>query len=210
MLSALTTEIIDLKEELVYQTVESMLSTGENPFKIIEESKKAMEVVGNRFASGEYFLPELIYSAEIFKRITELVKPKIDQNYQNKKIGKLVIGTVQGDIHDLGKNIVVFWSNISGFEVYDLGVDVQTEEFVRTVRRVKPDILGLSGLLTVAYESMKEIIDCLVSAGLRQKVKVIIGGGAVDESVCSYVRADYYARDAVSGMSRAKKWITDR
>ncbi len=199
--------IADLREEEALKIVKDRLSAGEDPVKILEEARKGLEIVGNRFASGEYFIPDLIYSGEIMKQITEIVKPLISQTTQAKKLGKVVIGTVAGDIHDIGKNIVVFMLEVNGFEVYDLGVDVPPERFVEKVKETQAPILGLSGFLTLAFDSMKRTIEALKEAGLRDKVKVMIGGGQVTDEVRKYTGADAYGKDAMAAVSLAKAWV---
>jgi len=199
--------IADLREEEALKIVKDRLSAGEDPLKILEEARKGLEIVGNRFASGEYFIPDLIYSGEIMKQITEIVKPLISQTTQVKKLGKVVIGTVAGDIHDIGKNIVVFMLEVNGFEVYDLGVDVPPERFVEKIKETGAPILGLSGFLTLAFDSMKRTIEALKEAGLRDKVKVMIGGGQVTDEVRKYTGADAYGKDAMAAVSLAKAWV---
>jgi len=199
--------IADLREEEALKIVKDRLSAGEDPVKILEEARKGLEIVGNRFASGEYFIPDLIYSGEIMKQITEIVKPLISQTTQAKKLGKVVIGTVAGDIHDIGKNIVVFMLEVNGFEVYDLGVDVPPERFVEKVKETQAPILGLSGFLTLAFDSMKRTIEALKEAGLRDKVKVMIGGGQVTDEVRKYTGADAYGKDAMAAVILAKAWV---
>jgi len=199
--------IADLREEEALKIVKDRLSAGEDPLKILEEARQGLEIVGNRFASGEYFIPDLIYSGEIMKQITEIVKPLISQTTQVKKLGKVVIGTVAGDIHDIGKNIVVFMLEVNGFEVYDLGVDVPPERFVEKIKETGAPILGLSGFLTLAFDSMKRTIEALKEAGLRDKVKVMIGGGQVTDEVRKYTGADAYGKDAMAAVSLAKAWV---
>jgi methanogenic corrinoid protein MtbC1 len=166
-----------------------------------------MEIVGNRFASSEYFIPDLVYSGEILKEVTELVKPKLAKAAESKKLGKIVFGTVAGDIHDIGKNIVVFMLDVNGFEVHDLGVDVPVQKFVDKIKETSAPVVGLSGFLTLAFDSMKETVEAIKAAGLRDKVKVMIGGGQITEEVRKYTGADAYGKDAMTGISLAKKWV---
>ena len=199
--------IADLQEDEVIRIVKKRLEAGEDPLKILEDARKGMEIVGKRFADSEYFLPDLIYSGEILKRISEMSKTRVSKASQPKRVGKYVIGTVAGDIHDIGKNIVVFMLDIHGFEVYDIGVDVPPQKFVEKIREVKPEVVGLSGLLTVAFASMKETVEAIKAAGLRNKVKIMIGGSQVDERIREYTGADGYAPDAMGAVSLAKKWV---
>ena len=175
--------------------------------KLLEESRRGMEIVGQRFASGEYFIPDLIYSGEILRQISDIVKPLLTQSMQSQKLGKFVLATVAGDIHDIGKDIVGFMMDISGFEVIDLGIDVPKDKIVSAIKETKPQILGLSGFLTLAFDSMKETIEAIKLAGLRDEVKIMIGGGQIDEEVRRYTGADAYRPDAVAAVALAKEWI---
>lgn len=203
----LTNAIADLKEDEALKLTREMLDSGVDPNKILDDGRVGMGTVGKRFADGEYFLPELIYSGEIFKEITEIVKPMLKQEAGAKHIGKCVIGTVAGDIHDIGKDIVVFMLDVSGFEVYDLGVDVPVQAFVDKIKETNAPIVGLSGFLTLAFDSMKETVEAIKEAGLRDKVKIMIGGGQIDEEIRKYSGADAYGRDAMTAVAIAKGWI---
>jgi methanogenic corrinoid protein MtbC1 len=199
--------LADLKEEEALKLTQERLEKGDNPMQILEDSRSGMEIVGKRFAAGEYFIPDLIYSGEILKQIGEIVKPKLTGNLETKKIGKFLLATVAGDIHDIGKDIVGFMMDISGFDVIDLGIDVPKEKIVEKIKEAKPQIVGLSGFLTLAFDSMKETIDAIKAAGLRDNVKIMIGGGQIDEEVKRYTGADAYRPDAVSAVALAKEWI---
>ena len=199
--------LADLKEDEAIKLTNERLAKGEDALHILEDSRKGMEIVGKRFASGEYFIPDLIYSGEILKQIGEIVKPKLTGGLQGKKLGKFLLATVAGDIHDIGKDIVGFMMDISGFEVIDLGVDVPKEKIVAKIKETRPQIVGLSGFLTLAFDSMKETIDAIKAAGLRQNVKIMIGGGQIDEEVKRYTGADAYRPDAVAAVTLAKEWI---
>ena len=148
-------------------------------------------------------------AGEMLKKISTIAKPYIKQESDEKEaaIGKVVIGSVKGDIHDIGKDIVVFLLDINGFEVLDLGVDVPAEKFVEAINEVQPEVVGMSALLTTAFESMKNTVEVIKEAGLRDQVKIMIGGGAVDEKVSVYAGADAYGPDAVSAVSLSKGWI---
>ena len=162
--------------------------------------------MGQRFADSEYFIADLVYSGEILRGITDMVKPNPAKAAEVKRVGKVVIGTVAGDIHDIGKNIVVFMLDVNGFEVYDLGVDVPAQKFVDKIRESGAPIVGLSGFLTLAYDSMKQTIEAIKNAGLRDTVKVMIGGGQITEEIKKYTGADAYGKDAMVGVSLAKRW----
>jgi methanogenic corrinoid protein MtbC1 len=199
--------LADLKEQEVIKIVQDRLNAKEDPLKILEDARKAMEIVGNRFAGGEYFIPDLVYSGEILKSVTELVKPKLTKAAESKKLGKIVFGTVAGDIHDIGKNIAVFMLDVNGFEIHDLGVDVSAQKFVDKMKETGAPIIGLSGFLTLAFDSMKETVEAIEDAGLRDKVKIMIGGGQITEDVRKYTGADAYGKDAMAGVALAKKWV---
>ena len=207
MAKDLVSALADLKEKEALKIAEDRLRAGEEPLKILEDARKAMEVVGKRFASSEYFMPDLIYSGEILKEITDMVKPKMSKAGEIKRVGKVVFGTVAGDIHDIGKDIVVFMLDVNGFEVYDLGVDVPAQKFVEKIKESGAPIVGLSGFLTLAFDSMKQTIEAIKAAGLRDKVKVMIGGGQIDEQIKQYAGADAFGRDAMTAVSLAKQWI---
>ena len=199
--------LADLKENEVIELTKKRLEAKEDPIKILEDSRKAMEMVGKRFAEGEYFLPELVFSGELLKQINELVKPFLKGAVTQKKLGKVVIGTVAGDIHDIGLNIVDFMLDVNGFEVTNLGVDVPIEKFVQAVKETKTTILGLSGFLTPAFDAMKDTVEALEKAGLRKNLKIMIGGGQMDDDVRKYAKADAYGKDAMAAVALSKKWI---
>jgi methanogenic corrinoid protein MtbC1 len=203
--------LADLKEDEIIKLTKKRLAAKEDPLKILEDSRKGMEIVGKRFAGGEYFLPELVFSGELLKEVTELVKPHLTQSTaQVKKLGKVVIGTVAGDIHDIGLNIVDFMLDVNGFEVTNLGVDVPKEKFVKAIQDTKAPVLGLSGFLTPAFDAMKETVEALEKAGLRKNVKIMIGGGQMDDEVRKYAKADAYGKDAMAAVTLAKQWIVAR
>jgi methanogenic corrinoid protein MtbC1 len=199
--------LADLKEDEVMALTKKRLDAKEDPLKILEDARKGMEIVGKRFAGGEYFLPELVFSGELLAQITSLVKPHLTTGDTVKKIGKVVIGTVAGDIHDIGLNIVDFMLDVNGFEVYNLGVDVPKEKFVEKVKETSAPIVGLSGFLTPAFDAMKDTVEALEKAGLRDKIKIMIGGGQMDDEVRKYAKADAYGKDAMAAVSLSKQWI---
>ena len=207
MAEDLVNTLADLKEQEAIKIVKDRLGAGEDPFKIMEDARKGMEIVGKRFGNSEYFIPDLVYSGEILKAVTELVKPKLTQVAESKKLGKVVFGTVAGDIHDIGKDIVVFMLDVNGFEVYDLGIDVSVQKFVDKIKETNAPIVGLSGFLALAFDSMKETVEAIEAAGLRDKVKIMIGGGQMSDEIKNYTDADAYGKDAMAGVALAKKWI---
>ena len=200
----------DLKEKESLKNVQDRLNAGEDPLEIFKEAQRGMEIVGQRFAKCEYFIPELLYSGEILKQISDMIKPRLPKAVESKRLGKIVFGTVEGDIHDIGKDIVVFMLDVNGFEVYDLGVNVPAKKFVEKTKETGAMILGLSGFLTLAFDSMKKTVDSIKEAGLKDKVKIMIGGGQVSEEVMKYTGADGYGKDAMAGISLAKKWVVAR
>jgi 5-methyltetrahydrofolate--homocysteine methyltransferase len=197
----------DLKEPEALQFVEKALAKGVDPAALLEEAREGMALVGERFARQEYFIPDLIFSGEILKGIVKMLEPRLKKGKEQKRLGKAVIGTVAGDIHDIGKDLVVFMLDVSGFEVLDLGIDVPAQKFVDAIKQSGSKIVGLSGFLTLAFDSMKETIDAIQKAGLRDKVKIMIGGGQIDEQVRRFTGADAYGRDAMAAVQLAKGWI---
>jgi methanogenic corrinoid protein MtbC1 len=205
--SELVIALADLKEEEALKIVEEKLNAGADPFKILEDVRLGMETVGNRFANNEYFISDLLYAGEILRSVTEKVKPKLAITKEAKSLGKVIIGSVAGDIHDIGKNIVVFMLEANGFEVHDLGVDVPPEKFVEKIKGTGATIVGLSGFLTLAFDSMKKTVEATENAGLREKVKIMIGGGQITEEIRRYTGADAYGRDAMDAVTLTKKWV---
>ncbi len=177
--------------ELTQQAIEADIP----PDKIIKEGLTAgMQVVGEKFSAKEYFIPDMLASAEAVGAAMDILKPLLESAHVETK-GKFAIATVQGDIHDIGKNIVAILLKGAGYEVNDLGIDVPTDKIVEYVKNEDPDYLGLSALLTTTMVAMREVIDALKSAGLRDKVKVLVGGAAVSEEFASEIGADAYCLD---------------
>jgi 5-methyltetrahydrofolate--homocysteine methyltransferase len=197
----------NMREQESLDIAGDLLAQGEDPLKILDTCTRAMETVGERFETGRYFLPELIMAGEILKQISGLVKPKLQGDAGTEKKGRVLIGTVKGDIHDIGKDIVTFLLDVNGFEVNDIGIDVPPQRFVEEIERFQPQVVGLSGLLTLAYDAMKETIETIARAEQRDRVKIMIGGGQMSEKVREYVGADAYGADAVAGVALAKKWM---
>ena len=195
--------LADLDEAKTIELTKKRVEAGEDPFAILEDVRKATDIIGKRFEEGRYFVSDLIMAGEILKQIMDIVKPLIGEKAGEKK-GKVVIGTVEGDVHDIGKNIVIALLEAEGFEVIDLGVDQPPEAFVNAIKERNPDVVGLSGLLTEAIESMKKTVEAIKEAGLRDKVKIIIGGGRTDEEAKEYVGADDWADDAAVGVRKIK------
>lgn len=194
----------DLDEEQTLAVVKQQIESGRSSFNIVEDCRKGVEIVGQRYSNGEYFLSDLIMSEEIFRMVMELLEPHII--YENPPNGvPIVMGTVEGDIHDLGKNLVVYLLRSNGFRVYDLGVNVPPEKFVQAVNETGARFLGLSVLLTFCVGSAKKVVDLLQEVGLRDKIKVVVGGYPVDQIVKEYTGADDYANDITKAIKIFKK-----
>jgi len=209
MKNSLFDAFVELREDDTLNIIKDMLKSGEDSNYIAEICKQALIKIGDLFARKEYFLSELVMSGEIFKEVMAL----LEQNMQigdlpSKKIGKVLIGTIEGDIHDLGKNIVKNALEGNGFEVYDIGVDVSPDVFVEKVKEIEPDILGMSCLISIGWDALKDTIDALKEAGIRDKVKIILGGGGVDNEVANFAGADAAVKDAIKGVEQCKKWVS--
>jgi methanogenic corrinoid protein MtbC1 len=204
--SELAVLLADLEEEKLLNTVKNRIQENTNPLVILDECREGIRLVGERFEKGDYFVSDLIMSAEIFKGVLGLLEPLMTSGYQGKSAGKMVFGTVKGDIHNIGKDIVISMLRADGFEVIDLGVDVPEEQFVSKVRETGATMVGLSGLLTIAYDSMKSTVDALVQAGLRKRVQVMVGGSMMNDSVCAYIGADAWGNNVASAMTLARKF----
>jgi methanogenic corrinoid protein MtbC1 len=206
MSEVLATMLAELKEDETLAEVRKALDEGTDPLTLVEGLREGMSIVGKRFEDKEYFLSELIMSAEIFKEAIALVEPHLEAGAGPSK-GSVVIGTVKGDIHDIGKNIVATLLRCEGYEVHDLGVDIPPEAFVNKLKETGASLLALSGLLTLAFDSMKETVEILAEAGLRDQVKVIIGGGPVNDKVVEYSGADAFGMDAAQAVKLADKYL---
>jgi methanogenic corrinoid protein MtbC1 len=197
----------DLMEDEVLALVKEKIAQGDDPSEILNDARTAMETVGKRFETCEYFIPDLMMAGEILKEISDMVKPLLEKSGTGTKKGKVLIGTVAGDIHDIGKDIVTFMLDVSGFDVLDIGIDVPVQTFVDKIKEFQPQVVGLSGFLTLAFDSMKKTIEAIEKEGLRDKLKIMIGGGQIDDTVKEYVGADAFGKDAVAGVQLCKQWI---
>ena len=206
-MSELVDAIANIKEDEVLRMVRHRLEVGEEPIALLEECRAGMGIVGERFEKGEYFLGELIMSGEIFKQAMSFIEPKLTGDVRSETIGQVIMGTVKGDIHSIGKDIVTGLLRMSGFEVLDLGVDVAPEAFVEKLLESGAPILGMSALITPSFESMKNTVTAIEKRGIRDRVKVIIGGGIVIEQVKRYVGADAFTRDGAEGVKICKEFI---
>jgi methanogenic corrinoid protein MtbC1 len=198
--------LANLDEQLAVQLVKDALKAGLPAFDILKACQDGMTEVGRRFECQEYFVSDLMMSGEIFKQIGAILEPELKAGGA-QSAGTIVFGTVKGDIHDIGKDIVVNMLKSANFEVIDLGVDVPPEKFISALKDSGATVLGMSGLLTLAFDSMKATVQALQSAGLREKVKVMIGGGPVDGNVCRVVGADDWGADAQHAVRLAKGWL---
>lgn len=198
--------LADLEEDKVLKLVKEKLDANENPFKILEACRKGIADIGNQSIEGTAFLTDLIMAGEIFKEAMELLMPKLVISESEIK-GKIVIGTVEGDIHNIGKDIAITFLKATGFDVTDLGVDVLPQKFVDAIKEHKPQVVGLSGLLTLSIEPMKKTIESISNANLREDIKIIVGGERMDQGVCEHVGADAWVNDAVKGVKIIKNWI---
>ena len=196
--------ITDMREDDALKITNGLLAAGTAPLDILDYCRQAMEVIGKRFETGDAFIPELILAGEMMTAISEILKPRMAEEASGEKVGKVVIGTVAGDIHDIAKDIVAFMLEINGFEVTDLGVDVPVAKFVAAAQETGASIVGLSGFLTLAFDPMKDTVAALRDAGLN--VKIMIGGGQVDEQIRDYTGADAYGHDAMAAVALAKAW----
>jgi methanogenic corrinoid protein MtbC1 len=208
-LQVLTQAVGELDEEKVLVMLKELVAS--DPSK--DEAQKAvaacqggMAVVGDLFEEGEYFVGDLIFAGELLTNAIELLKPVLGSG-SSARIGKMVLGTVSGDLHDIGKNIFKSMSEAAGFDVYDMGIDVAAEAFVEKVKEVNPDIVGMSGVLTLALESMKETVKALEEAGVRERVKIIIGGNSVTKEACEQIGADRFTTNAAEGVKISQQWV---
>jgi methylmalonyl-CoA mutase cobalamin-binding domain/chain len=207
MTESLIHALVEMQESEALQKARELLDAGTDPMTILDDCSKAMEIVGKRFETGEYFLPHLMMAGEMLRQISEIMKPKMAGDKVQKGRGRVLMGTVKGDIHDIGKNMVTFLLQTNGFEVLDIGIDQSPEKFVDAIQSFKPRVVGMSGLLTLAFDSMRDTVQAIQEAGLRDKVRIMIGGGQVSEKVREYTGADAYGSNAVAGVRLAKQWI---
>jgi len=198
---------LNFELENVKSVVKEALDAGVRPEKIIDAMSRGMNIIGERYEKHEYFLTELIMAGETMKAGLEPLLP-YTETLTAKLKGVVVMGTVQGDIHDIGKNIVVAFLTSAGFRVHDLGVDVPAEKFVEKAMETKAEIVGMSTLYTPFMPNMKAVIEALKKAGIRDRVKVIVGGAPVDESYAREIGADAYGRDAVEAVRICMKWVS--
>ena len=208
MTEQLTHALVEMQETEALQRAKKLLDEGVEPMTILTACSTAMETVGERFEKGDYFLPELMMAGAMLNQISDMIKPHIkEEETTGAGRGRVLMGTVKGDIHDIGKNIVTFLLETNGFEVRDIGIDQHPDKFVEAIQNFQPDVVGMSGLLTLAFESMKETVQAIEEAGLRDKVWIMIGGAQVTEQVKDYTGADAFGPDALAGVRLTEQWI---
>ncbi|KLU60726.1 methionine synthase [Peptococcaceae bacterium CEB3] len=208
-LEALSQAIGDLNETRVLALLNDFVATNpdrEEAQQVVNACQRGMTLVGDLYETGEYFVGDLIFAGELLNNAINILKPVIGGE-NNSKVGSIVLGTVQGDLHDIGKNIFKSMIEAAGFEAYDLGHDVTPGAFVEMVRKVKPQVVGMSGVLTLALDSMKAVIEELVGAGLRDSVKIIIGGNPVSKVACEQIGADAFTTNAAEGVKLCQGWV---
>lgn len=205
-MSELYDAIVDMDEDKAITLAKKQLADGVDPVKVLDDCKEALTTVGKLFEEGKYYVPELVLAGDIMAAISAEARPLINKQDNKAKRGKVVIGTVEGDIHDVGKDIVSMMLEVNGFEVYDLGIDVPAQVFVDKVREVKPQVLALSGFLTLAFNSMKATVEAIEAAGLRDGLMIMVGGGTVDDNVRIFAKADGYGFEAMTAVKLARQW----
>jgi methanogenic corrinoid protein MtbC1 len=201
----LTQTLAELQEEETLDLVRKELDSGINPLEILRACQQGMVLVGEKYEQGIYYVSDLMMAGEIFKGVSRLLGPHITEGF-GPIAGSVVMGTVSGDIHDIGKDLVIGMLKANNFEVHDLGVDVKPEVFIEKLKETGATTLALSGLLTIAFDAMKDVIASLEKEGMRDKVKVMIGGGPVNEDVCQYTGADSWGADAQVAVKLAQEW----
>ncbi len=208
-LQVLIQAVGDLEEATVVGILKEFVAsnpTEEEAQAVVNACQKGMALVGDLFEKNEYFVGDLIFAGELLASSIETLKPVMGQG-NTTKIGAIVLATVEGDLHDIGKNIFKSMAEAIGFEVYDLGIDQPPSAFVEKVKEVQPEIVGMSGVLTLALEAMKNTVEALKEAGLRDGLKIIIGGNPVTEEVCKQIGADGYTTNASEGVKLCQGWV---
>jgi methanogenic corrinoid protein MtbC1 len=202
----LTNAVVELREDDALAIVDRLLGEGADAIGILDDCRTAMEVIGEQFACGKAFIPELIMAGEIMQAISAKLRPHLAESPSSGDLGVVVLGTVEGDIHDIGKDIVATMLDIAGFEVVDLGVDVKAQRFIETARERNAGIIGMSCLLTSAIDAMKRTVAAAHEAGLSG-TRIMIGGAPITEQIVAHTGADGFGKDAVAAVALAKSWL---
>lgn len=205
MIEGLSAGFIELKKDEVLAAVKARVERGDEAIKIMEDARMAMVAVGNKFQEGEIYLAEMLLAAQIFKEVIGVLEPHLNLYRPAEPRGSIVLATPKGDIHDLGKNIFATLLNCQGFRVYDLGVDVDPAQIIRTVKEVKPDFVGFSALITTAFASMKHLSDIFEKEALRKSFKLMVGGGVTTPMLKEHIGADFQSTDAMEGVTYCLK-----
>ena len=207
MLAAITEAVRDGNTYDIEELIQSRLDAGDDPFDLLRAMMEGLEQCGRKFEAGEYFLPELIMASDAFTSGMKVLEPHLGEASPMGQEGRVLLGTVAGDVHDIGKNLVGFLLKSAGFEVIDMGTDVSTAAFIEAVKKYEPDVLGLSALLTTTMLGMEDVIKAMDAEGLRERTKVIIGGGPVSARFAEQIRADAYASDAAEGVRKVRELV---
>lgn len=208
-LKTITTAVGELDEDQVLQLLNEFVASSpseEEAQSVVAACQDGMSIVGDAFETGDYFVGDLIYAGELLTAAIDILKPVIGSD-SSAAVGKIVLGTVQGDLHDIGKNIFRSMAEAAGFEIYDIGIDQPVSAFVDKIIEVKPNIVGMSGVLTLALESMEKTVAAIKDAGLRDQVKIIIGGNPVSKESCAQIGADAFTTNAAEGVKIAQSWV---
>lgn len=208
-LKPITKAMEELDEDTLFKLLDEFIAekpSEDDAAKVIQACQDGMGIVGDKFEKDEYFVGDLVYAGELLTKSVDTLKPVLSKT-ETKKIGKIVLGTAQGDVHDIGKNIFKSMVEANGFEVYDLGVDQGGENFAKKIKEVAPDVVGISGLLTLSINSAKSVVDAIKAAGLRDEVKIIVGGNPMTKEACEHIGADAFTTNAAEGAKICQRWV---
>ncbi|MEM2195313.1 MAG: corrinoid protein [Candidatus Methanomethylicia archaeon] len=200
----ISNSFLEYDEEITINLIKNALKNGVEPLVIVDALSKGLRKIGDMFGNGEVFLPELMMAASIMKTCMDILTPLLSESKTSTMLGRIVIGTVKGDIHDIGKNIVRSLLQANGFEVIDLGVDVDSEKFIEAIKNYKPNILAMSALLTTTINEMHKVIKKIEENGLRKNIKIIIGGAPTSEEYAKKIGADAWGSDANDAVTKVK------
>ncbi|MBU0991602.1 MAG: cobalamin-dependent protein [Proteobacteria bacterium] len=210
MLEQLSSGFVELRREEVLETIKMRIEKGEAPLSILDDARQGMILVGDQFQEGILFLAEMMLASEIFKESVAILKPYMDQSRPSKSKGKIILATLKGDIHDLGKNILSTLLEGQGFQVFDLGVDVEPTVVLEKAKEIEPDFIGFSALITTVFKYMRDAADLLEKEGLRDKIKLMVGGGVTNNTLKEHLNADFQTTDAMAGVAYCLKMMEER